>query len=285
MKDNRGFVTLIKLQTTMRMKKKSFREKVHDIIFEADTRAGKAFDIVLFLAITLSVIVVMLNSEQNLHERFGQLFLTIEWVITILFTIEFFSRLYAVKKPLNYIFSFYGIIDLLSILPTYISLFVAGTSMLIVIRMLRLMRIFRVFKLARYVDASNMLLTILIRSRRKILVFIEVVLIIVVITGSLMYLVEGPESGFTSIPKSIYWAIVTITTVGYGDIAPQSVLGQTIASMLMIVGFAIIAVPTSIIGSELISMKSRKNTQVCRNCHYALHDDDAVHCKICGEAL
>ncbi len=254
-------------------------------MFEADTKAGKLFDTLLFITIAFSVIIVMLNSDKELHARFGDLFLTIEWVITILFTLEYIFRIYAVKKPFKYIFSFYGIIDLLSILPTYISLFVSGAHMLLVIRMLRLMRIFRVFKLARYVNASNVLLTALKSSRIKIVVFLEVVMIIVVITGSIMYLVEGDESGFTSIPKSIYWAIVTITTVGYGDIAPQTVLGQTIASMLMIVGFAIIAVPTSIIGSELIKSKTRNNTQVCQGCNYNEHDDDAKYCKKCGESL
>jgi len=267
------------------MKKNSLKKHIHNIIFEADTKAGKLFDTLLFITIAFSVVIVMLNSEKDLHTKYGDLFLATEWIITILFTLEYIFRLYAVKKPLKYIFSFYGIIDLLSILPTYISLFVSGAHMLLVIRMLRLMRIFRVFKLARYVKASNVLLLALKRSRIKIVVFLEVVMIIVVITGSVMYLVEGDESGFTSIPKSVYWAIVTITTVGYGDIAPQTVLGQAIASMLMIVGFAIIAVPTSIIGSELIKSKSSTNTQVCQSCNFAEHDDDAKYCKKCGDEL
>ncbi len=267
------------------MKQGKFRKLIHDTIFEADTKAGKLFDILLLVTILFSVVIVMLNSVLSLHEKYGELFLSIEWIITIIFTVEYFLRIYAEKKPLKYIYSFYGIIDLLSILPTYLSLFLTGTHFLIVIRMLRLMRIFRIFKLARYVRASNVLLLAFINSRRKILVFLEVVLIIVVITGSLMYLVEGPETGFTSIPKAIYWSIVTITTVGYGDIAPQTILGQTIASMLMLVGYSIIAVPTSILGSEFIKIKSRKNTQVCRNCHLSEHDDDAKYCKICGEKL
>lgn len=267
------------------MEVRKLKKHIHDIIFESDTKAGKVFDIMLLVTISFSVVIVMLNSVSSLHDKHGDLFLSIEWIITIIFTIEYFLRIYAEKKPLKYIFSFYGIIDLLSILPTYISLFLTGTHFLIVIRMLRLMRIFRIFKLARYVRASNVLLSVFINSRRKILVFLEVVLIIVVITGALMYLVEGPKTGFTSIPKSIYWAIVTITTVGYGDIAPQSVLGQTIASMLMLLGYAIIAVPTSILGSEFIKVKSRKNTQVCQNCHFSEHDDDAKYCKVCGEEL
>ncbi len=267
------------------MTKNKLKEGIHNIVFEADTPAGKLFDTLLFLTIAFSVIIVMLNSVNTLHIEYGKLFLTIEWVITILFTLEYIARIYAVRKPIKYIFSFYGIIDLLSILPTFISLFVTGTHLLLVIRMLRLMRIFRVFKLARYVNASNVLLTALVSSRIKIVVFLEVVMIIVVITGSMMYLIEGPENGFTSIPKSIYWSIVTITTVGYGDIAPQTVLGQTIASMLMIVGFAIIAVPTSIIGSELVRNRSGRNTHVCRDCHFSNHDDDAYYCKKCGDRL
>ncbi len=267
------------------MQDKKLKYILHSIIFEADTRIGKVFDIVLLVTITFSVVIVMLNSVYELHLKFGDLFLTLEWIITVIFTLEYFLRIYSVKRPLKYIFSFYGIIDLLSILPTYISLFVVDTHFLIVIRMLRLMRIFRVLKLVRYVNASNTLLVALRSSRRKIIVFLEVVIIIVVITGALMYLVEGPESGFTSIPKSIYWAIVTITTVGYGDIAPQTILGQTIASMLMIVGFAIIAVPTSIIGSELVKVKSRSNTRVCSDCEYPSHDDDAICCKKCGSKL
>ena len=267
------------------MVEKNLKKQLHDIIFEADTKTGKFFDILLLITILVSVIIVMLNSVVALHVKYGDLFLVLEWIITILFTVEYFLRIYAVKKPFKYIFSFYGVIDALSVLPTYISLFLAGTNLLIVIRMLRLMRVFRVLKLVRYVNASNTLLVAFINSRRKIVVFLEVVLIIVVITGSVMYLVEGPESGFSSIPTSIYWAIVTVTTVGYGDIAPHTVLGQTIASMLMIVGFAIIAIPTSIIGSELVKMRPKKNTQVCSSCQFAQHDDDASHCKKCGEEL
>lgn len=267
------------------MEEKKLKKQLYDIIFEADTKAGKLFDVLLLITILVSVVIVMLDSVVDIHLKYGNLFLIFEWIITILFTIEYILRIYAVKKPLKYIISFYGIIDVLSILPTYLSLFVGGTHFLIVIRMLRLMRVFRVLKLARYVKASNTLLEAFVNSRRKIVVFLEVVLVIVVITGSIMYLVEGPESGFTSIPISIYWSVVTVTTVGYGDIAPQTVLGQTIASMLMIVGFAIIAIPTSIIGSELIKTKSNKNTQVCRNCQFAIHDDDAKYCKICGDKL
>lgn len=264
---------------------KKTKERIFEIIFEADTRAGKTFDILLLIIISLSVIVVMLDSVRYIHIEYGTFFHIIEWIITILFTIEYSLRIYSTRRPIRYVFSFYGIIDLLSIVPTYLSIFISGTNYLLVIRILRLMRIFRVFKLTRYISASDTLLDVMKKSGRKILVFLEAVLIIVVITGSLMYIVEGTDSGFTSIPKSIYWAIVTITTVGYGDIAPQTVLGQTIASALMIIGFAIIAVPTSIVGSELLKSKAKTNTQVCIKCHKKNHDDDAKYCSNCGEKL
>ena len=265
--------------------KKNFKNKLFRIIFEADTKAGKTFDIVLLIVIVISVVVVMLDSVTYFHNKYGNIFWNIEWGITFMFAIEYILRIYSVKKPWKYIFSFYGIIDLLSILPKFLSLIFTGSTTLVVIRLFRLMRIFRVLKLARYVSASETLKEVINNSRRKILVFLEVVMIIVVIAGSLMYLIEGEESGFVSIPRSIYWAIVTVTTVGYGDIAPQTVLGQTLASILMIVGFAIIAVPTSIVGSEMIKTKSRNNTQVCSNCHKSNHEDDAIYCSKCGEKL
>lgn len=267
------------------MNEKSLRRKINRIIFEADTPAGKLFDIGLFIIVAISVIIVMIDSVTAIHEEYGKLLIGIEWVITIIFSIEYILRIYSSYKPKKYIFSFYGIIDLLSILPTYISVFISGSHFLIVIRMLRLLRIFRVLKLARYVSASNTLAHALKSSRTKIIVFLEAVFIIVVITGSLMYLVEGPENGFLSIPKSIYWAIVTVTTVGYGDIAPQTVLGQTIASMIMIVGFAIIAVPTSIIGGEIIKDEINKRIERCDNSCDIDHDQDANYCKKCGKKL
>ena len=271
------------------MKYNKTRKKLHDIIFEADTPAGKWFDILLMIAILLSVLVVMLDSVDSLNARYGKIFYYTEWVLTILFTIEYILRIIAVKKPSSYIFSFYGIIDFLAILPTYLSLFISGSHYLIVIRILRLLRVFRVLKLMRYVGAANNLRTALKQSQGRIIVFFEVVLVLVVIIGSMMYLIEGPENGFTSIPKAIYWAIVTVTTVGYGDIAPQTVLGQTLASLLMITGYAIIAVPTGIITVEMGKVEKTKkvesNTQVCRNCGYDQHDDDAKYCKICGEKL
>ena len=269
------------------MSKRNVKGKINNIIFEADTPTGRLFDLLLFLVIAISVIVVMLDSVDAIHLEHGKLMLKIEWVITIIFTIEYILRIYSAYDPKKYVFSFYGIIDLLSILPTYLSLLFAGSHFLIVIRMLRLLRVFRVLKLARYVNASNTLAQALRGGRRKILVFLEAVIIIVVITGSLMYLIEGGEdTGFTSIPKSIYWAIVTVTTVGYGDIAPQTILGQTIASMLMIVGFAIIAVPTSIIGGEIIKEELKKSeSDMCKGCDCADHDVDAIYCKICGKKL
>lgn len=267
------------------MKSPPWKEKLYSIIFEADTRSGKAFDVTLLIAIALSVIIVMLDSVSDLHLKYGQHFLTIEWVLTILFSIEYILRLLTVRKPVKYIFSFYGIIDFLSIIPTYISYFFGGSHFLIVIRVLRLLRIFRVFKLMRYVSAANTLKIAMRNSKAKIIVFLEVVLTTVVIVGSMMYLIEGPESGFTSIPISIYWAIVTLTTVGYGDIAPLTVLGQSLASLLMITGYAIIAVPTGIITTEMAKIKHHSNTQVCSHCMFDEHDDDAVFCKKCGEKL
>ena len=265
-----------------------FRKKLHETIFEADTPSGKLFDYSLFGAIILSVIIVMLDSVASLHDRYLTLFYITEWVLTILFTIEYVLRIIAVQKPSKYIFSFYGIIDFLAIVPTYLSVFLVGSQYLIVIRILRLLRIFRVLKLVRYVGAAETLSIAIGNSRSKIIVFIEVVLVLVTVIGSMMYLIEGPANGFTSIPKSIYWAIVTITTVGYGDVAPNTVVGQVLASVLMITGYTIIAVPTGIITTEMSRIKETKvklNTQVCRNCHHHLHDDDASYCKKCGESL
>ena len=262
------------------------RKRIHDIIFEADTPEGKAFDILLFFAIILSVVIVLLDSVLSLHIKYGGWFNAIEWGLTILFTLEYCLRIYTVKHPVKYMFSFYGIIDFLAIVPTYLSLFLVGSHYLVVVRILRLLRVFRVLKLMRFVGAANTLKTAFNSSRAKIIVFLEVIITIVVIIGSVMYLIEGPENGFDNIPVSIYWAIVTITTVGYGDIAPQTVGGQMLASLLMIVGYAIIAVPTGIITTEMVlKSKKRTNTQACQNCNFSEHDDDALYCKKCGEKL
>lgn len=269
------------------MSDNKFKSEVRRIIFEADTPLGKLFDLLLFIIIIFSVVIVMLNSVESINYKWGDVFLDLEWIITAIFTIEYILRIYSARKPLSYVFSFYGIIDFLSIIPTYLSIIITGTHFLLVIRLLRLLRIFRVFKLARYVNASNTLLVALKSSKRKIIVFLEAVLIIVVITGSLMYLVEGPETGFSSIPKSIYWSIVTITTVGYGDIAPQTVLGQTIASILMIIGFAIIAVPTSIIGGEIIKseLSTSSKKKMCHSCNKPNTQPDVKYCGFCGKVL
>lgn len=264
-----------------------WRSWLHEVIFEADTPLGKAFDVVLLWAIILSVAAVSLESVQSIREQYGAVLVGIEWFFTILFTIEYLLRVICVRRPLVYIRSFYGIVDLLAILPTYVSLFVVGAQTLIVIRALRLLRVFRVFKLARYVGEASVLMRALRASRPKITVFLVAVLSVVLIVGSLMYLIEGgqPGSGFTSIPKSVYWTIVTMTTVGYGDIAPQTVPGQVLASAVMIVGYGIIAVPTGIVTAEIAVARREVTTQRCRNCGAEGHDPDAKHCKHCGEKL
>jgi voltage-gated potassium channel len=269
------------------MKETKLRNRIHEIIFEADTFAGKFFDIVLLIFILLSVAVVLLESLPDNSTQAKLVYYYAEWFFTIVFSIEYVLRIYSTKKPLRYIFSFYGIIDLLSVLPTYLSLFFAGSHVLAIIRMLRLLRVFRVLKLVQFLGASSMLIESLKRSRYKIGVFFLTVIILVTILGSIMYLVEGSDSGFTSIPRSIYWAIVTITTVGYGDIAPVSPVGQFIAAVIMLIGYAIIAVPTGIITSEIVSSKKKiqTNSQVCSNCNATGHDDDAEFCKYCGASL
>jgi len=264
----------------------SFRSRLHEIIFEADTPAGKAFDVTLLILIILSVIAVMLESTPAIAARYGPWLRTFEWVVTILFTIEYLLRLYAVGNPLRYARSFFGIVDLLAILPTYLSIFIPGAQSLLVIRALRLLRVFRVLKLAQFVGEASELRAALRASARKIIVFIGAVLTIVVIVGSMMYLIEGEANGFTSIPVSIYWAIVTMTTVGYGDIAPQTPLGKILASAIMIMGYGIIAVPTGIVSVELAGVTRKKiTTQACAQCGAEGHDADAVHCKYCGATL
>lgn len=264
----------------------SFRERLHEIIFEADTPAGKFFDVTLLVLIILSVLAVILESVRALDARYHQVFYIIEWGMTIAFTIEYFLRIFVVRKPLRYVFSFYGIIDLLAILPTYLSLLVAGSHFLITIRILRLMRVFRVFKLTRYISETTYLAIAMRNSWRKVAVFVSSILLIVVILGSLMYLIEsGQDSGFDSIPRSMYWAIVTLTTVGYGDIAPVTPLGQFVSALIMMLGYGIIAVPTGIVTAEMIMTDGQEvpvNTQSCRHCGYESHDDDAHYCKRCG---
>jgi voltage-gated potassium channel len=267
--------------------KSPLRHKLHEIIYEADTPAGKWFDIILIVCIILSVIAVMLDSVNAISVRYGEWLFYAEWVFTILFTIEYILRLISVTRPIYYATSFFGIVDLLAILPTYIGLFIAGGKYLVVIRLLRILRIFRVLKLTRYVGESRVLIKALRASRRKITIFIFTVLTIVTILGSFMYLIEGEENGFTSIPMSIYWAIVTLTTVGYGDITPQTVLGQFLSVIIMLLGYGIIAVPTGIITVEMTqAFKSDAgNIRACTSCGADNHDEDAVHCKYCGDKL
>jgi voltage-gated potassium channel len=266
--------------------KDPFRAKLYEIIFEADTPMGKLFDIVLLYAIFASVLAVMLESVQTIRVQTGLILVYVEWIFTIFFTLEYIVRLYCSPKPLRYAFSFFGLIDLLAILPSYLSFYVAGTHSLLVIRGFRLLRIFRILKLGRYTGEAKVLLYALQASRPKITVFLTSILGLVLVMGSLMYLIEGEESGFTSIPRSIYWAIVTLTTVGYGDIAPQTVLGQMIASSVMIIGYAIIAVPTGIVSVELAkSEKIELGFKRCGNCHHEDHSIDAMYCLRCGEKL
>ena len=265
---------------------KPWRTKIYEVIFEADTPSGKLFDVLLIVAILLSVTVVFLESIEVLKNDYGRIFYALEWGFTILFTVEYLLRIISVNKPLKYIFSFYGIIDFLSIAPTYLSLIIVGSQYLLAIRILRLLRVFRVFKLTNLLTQSNILVGALKASRAKIAVFLFAVLTSVVVIGAIIYVVEGPENGFTSIPVSMYWAIVTLTTVGYGDISPQTPLGQFIASIVMILGYAIIAVPTGIVSVEIASAaKKQVTTQVCPNCLSEGHDKDATHCKYCGSKL
>lgn len=266
----------------------SWQERLHEIIFEADTPAGKRFDVALLWLIVISILVVMLESVREIEAEYGTYLTAIEWTITVIFTIEYFARIISIGKPTRYIFSFYGIIDMLSILPTYLTLVVTGSQYLLVIRAIRLLRVFRVLKLSRYLSEAQIISQALKASRYKITVFMGSVLSLVLIAGTLLYLVESPESGFTSIPKSIYWAIVTLTTVGYGDIAPQTVLGQFIASTIMLLGYAIIAVPTGMVTVELTKAEKNApgfNTTSCPSCSKEGHDDDAAFCKYCGTKL
>lgn len=262
------------------------QHRLHEIIFEADTRAGKWFDVLLILSIISSVLVVMLDSVAAVKVDYGAFLFALEWGFTLLFTLEYMLRLSCVKHPVGYATSFLGIVDLLSIIPTYVSLFVPGSQYLIVIRVLRVLRVFRVFKLATYLGEASVLIKALQASRRKITIFLMTILTLVIIFGSLMYLIEGEKNGFTSIPRSIYWAIVTMTTVGYGDISPKTGTGQALAAMIMVLGYAIIAVPTGIVTAELsLSGQQKVSTQACPKCMAHGHDSDAIFCKFCSERL
>ncbi|MBN2212816.1 MAG: ion transporter [Bacteroidales bacterium] len=262
------------------------RKKLFEIIFEADTYAGKTFDVILLFIILLSTVIVIIESVPSINQVLNKELRIIEWTVTILFTIEYILRIYSVKKPSGYIFSFFGIIDLMAILPSYLGFFFAGPHSLLIIRTLRLLRVFRVFKISRYLEESKFLIRALYASRIKISVFLFALVTLMLIIGTLMYLIEGENSDFTSIPKSIYWAIVTMTTVGYGDITPHTAVGQFLSGVVMILGYSIIAVPTGIVGFEMAnSIKKAQNTQVCPNCAREGHDSDAVYCKYCGSLL
>ena len=261
------------------------RHKFHEVIFEADTTAGKAFDVVLLVAILLSVLVVMLESVEAYRESHGAVLRALEWFFTALFTLEYVLRLYSVARPLSYARSFFGVVDLLSILPTYLSFFLVGAQSLLIIRAIRLLRIFRILKLAHYIGEERVLRWALQASRPKITIFLITVVNIACIVGALMYLIEGEASGFRNIPVSMYWAIVTMTTVGYGDISPQTPVGQFLAGILMLMGYGILAVPTGIVTSEIARANKQVSTQACPVCGQGGHDPDALHCKYCGGRL
>ena len=267
---------------------KGWKRKLHDVIYEADTPAGKAFDVILLVVIFLSIIIVMLESVKSINQEYGHLFYISEWIITAIFTIEYFLRIISIKKPKNYIFSFYGIIDFLSTIPSYLTFFFGGYNFLLAIRALRLLRIFRILKITRYVGEANKLSVALKQSRAKILVFLFAVFLITIIAGTLMYIVEGEAGGFDNIPLSIYWCIVTLTTVGFGDIAPITPLGRFIASFIMITGYGIIAVPTGIVSAEYSRAGEKAipvNTQSCPYCNESQHVDGAHYCHNCGNIL
>lgn len=283
----------------MSKKKNTYwKDRLYEIIYEADTPAGKLFDVVLLVFILASIILVMLESVRWIDDRYHNLLNIGEWIVTILFTVEYIARIITVKKPLKYIFSFYGIIDFLSTIPKYLSIIFAGTHALVALRALRLLRVFRILKLARYLGASNQLASAIKASRAKISVFLFAVIIASIIFGTLMYLIEGEENGFTNIPKSVYWCIVTLTTVGFGDIAPQTPLGQFLATLIMIMGYGIIAVPTGIVSAEYTKSANKTgnknngshddiqlNSQRCQNCLSTKHKDDAEYCYSCGHNL
>lgn len=265
-----------------------WRSKIHTIIYGTHTPAGKLFDIVLLITILYSIVIVMLESVKSYDVKYHAFFNISEWVVTILFTIEYVLRIVCVQQPKKYIFSFYGVVDLLSTVPKYLSFFILDTQFLAVFRALRLLRVFRILKLIRFVGEANNLTRALKQSRSKIFIFIFFVLIISVILGTIMYLIEGPDNGFRSIPQSIYWCIVTLTTVGFGDITPQTPLGQMLATLIMIIGYGIIAVPTGIISAEYASSQNTPKPdrgEACSNCGTDVINSDAKYCRKCGSKL
>ncbi len=263
----------------------AIKDKLKIIIFGTNTPGGKLFDVVLIASILLSILVVMLDSVTELHQQFGDLFYIAEWVFTILFTIEYLLRIYCIRRAQSYIFSFFGIIDFLALIPTYLSIFLPGTEVLAVVRVLRVLRVFRILKLVQFMGEADNLKKALVASRRKIFVFLFAVINVVLILGSVMYLIEGEASGFTSIPKSIYWAIVTLTTVGYGDISPVTDLGQTISAFIMIIGYSIIAIPTGIVTSEINFVNNNNGKVDCIVCEDKNQDKQAKFCNVCGAKM
>ncbi|MGZ8159225.1 MAG: ion transporter [Methylobacter sp.] len=264
-----------------------WREALNTVVFGSETPMGKAFDVVLSISIVLSVIVIMLDSVEAIQNRYAQTLYIIEWLFTLLFTLEYGLRLISVRRPWLYFKSFFGLVDLISILPSYLILLFPGAQAMLAIRILRLLRVFRILKLSAYMDEAQVMMAALHKSSRKIMVFLYAVLMLVIVFGSLVYVVESREAGFTSIPVSVYWAIVTLTTVGYGDISPQTPLGQLLASAIMIMGYGIIAVPTGIYSAELIRTYTagKVRNDACPDCGRTGHDFDADYCKHCGHAL
>jgi len=262
------------------------RRRLHIIIFEADTPAGKVFDVTLLCAIALSIVAVMLESVTSVADRFGDELRLAEWVFTLLFTVEYGLRMLCVDRPSRYARSFFGIVDLLAILPSYLSLLIPGSQSLLVIRALRLLRIFRVFKLAPFLREANVILTALRSGSRKVVVFLGTLLILVVILGSAMYIIEGEEHGFDNIPLAMYWAVVTMTTVGYGDLTPQTPLGRLLSTLVMVIGYGIIAIPTGIVTSEIIQAgRNPVTTRHCPSCLTEGHEPEARYCKDCAKRL
>lgn len=264
----------------------AIRDRIYRIIFESDTVAGKWFDILLIICILTSITVVMLDSVHRFYNRYGNLLYIAEWTFTILFSIEYLLRIYSSRRPIRYIFSFYGVIDLVAVLPAYLSVFFTNSHYLLVVRVMRILRIFRILKLSRYISQINILLRALNAGKTKVIVFLFFISTIVIMFGATMYLIEDKENGFTSIPRSIYWAIITLTTVGYGDITPKTELGQAVASFVMILGYAIIAVPTGIFTAELTrAIKQDASGRICPNCNKLGHDTDANYCNACGAKI
>lgn len=276
--------------STERRSSSALKNRLHEIIFESDTWGGRAFNVALIVLILASVLVVMLESVSWIRAQYSASLDVLEWSFTIIFTVEYALRVYCVRRRTGYLFSFFGIVDVLSILPAYLGLFIDGMHTLTLVRGLRLLRVFRVMKLGHYLGEANDLMNALRASRPKITVFLVTVMTIAAIVGALMYLIEGEPSGFDSIPAGVYWAIVTMTTVGYGDISPETALGRMLASVLMLLGYGIIAIPTGVVTSEIVRAgveKARRHvsTQACPACSAEGHEIDAVHCKFCGEHL